>query len=239
MHTHHATSFQRSSGEGLTALALLTVTGLCMVTARGFFTGNWWLFTMLTWNLALAWFPLGIMLVLRDLVKARVANRWLSGLALAGWLVFLPNAPYIITDLFHIRSVGESLLWFDTLTLFLFALTGLLAGLYSTLLVHRYLNDGTQPALAWLVVLAAQGLSGFGIYLGRYGRWNSWDILTHPDSLLVAIGRAMRDPMVLKLTLTYGVTLACLYLAFYLYGLRSHVAARPMRYLFDNSALND
>ncbi|GAA4408404.1 hypothetical protein GCM10023187_30200 [Nibrella viscosa] len=232
-------SFQRSSGEGLTALALLTVTGLGMVTARGLITGNWWFFTMLTWNLALAWFPLGIMLVLRDLTKAQVANRWLVGSALAGWLVFLPNAPYIITDLFHIRSVGESLLWFDTLTLFLFALTGLLAGLYATLLVHRLLNDMTQPALAWLVVLTAQGLAGFGIYLGRYGRWNSWDVLTHPGSLLKAIGYAMRDPMVLTLTLTYGVTLACLYVAFYLYGLRTHATGRPMRHWFDNTPLHD
>lgn len=237
----HSSSFRHSSGQGLSALALLTVTGVCMVTVRGLITGNWWFFVMLTWNLALAVFPLGIMLILRDLIRAEVANRWVISVALAGWLAFLPNAPYIITDLFHIRSIGETLLWFDTLSLFLFALTGLLAGLYATLLAHRLLNDLTLPVFGWLLVLLAQGLSGFGIYLGRYGRWNSWDILTNPGSLVKAIGKAMIDPMALMLTLTYGFTLMCLYVAFYLYSLRAHAhtAGRPTRYLMDNRPLHD
>ena len=89
---------------------------------------------MLTWNLALAWFPLGIVLVLRDLrsvpgpASIRPSEPVATGAGLLLWLVFLPNAPYIITDLFHIKNVDSPLLWFDTMTLFLFALTGLLTG---------------------------------------------------------------------------------------------------------------
>ncbi len=204
-------------GHGLRALTLLTATGLLLVTARGLLTGNWWFFVMLIWNLTLAWFPLGVVLVLLDLRRARLAGQWVMAGALAVWLAFLPNAPYIITDLFHIKNIQESLLWFDTLTIFIFAMTGLLIGLYSTLLVHRIIDPMAGRPGAWLLMLACQLLSGFGIYLGRFGRWNSWELMTHPFRLFRAVGLAVRDPLALKLTLTYGFGLACLYVAFFVY----------------------
>lgn len=204
-------------GHGLRALTLLTVTGLLMVTARGILTSNWWFFVMLIWNLTLAWFPLGVVLVLLDLRRARLAGQWVMAGALAVWLAFLPNAPYIITDLFHIKNIQESLLWFDTLTIFIFAMTGLLIGLYSTLLVHRIIDPMAGRPVAWGLMLTCQLLSGFGIYLGRFGRWNSWELMTHPFRLFRAVGQAVRDPLALKLTLTYGFGLACLYAAFFVY----------------------
>ena len=204
-------------GKGLQALTLLTLTGLSLVAARGLLTGNWWFFIMLTWNLFLAWFPLGVVLVLRDLQTAGFHSRWLLGLGLAVWLAFLPNAPYIITDLYHIKNLDQPLLWFDTMSLFLFALTGLLTGLYSILIVHRMVRPLAGEWLAWLFIFSTQMLSGFGIYLGRFGRWNSWDVLTKPSSLMWAIARAYRDHLSLKLTLGYGFVLMTLYVAFYWY----------------------
>ena len=211
-------------GKDLIALAGLTAAGLSLVTARGLLTGNWWFFVMLTWNLFLAFFPLGVVLVLRDLRTTSVGDpssplrsRWLLGAGLAIWLAFLPNAPYIITDLFHIREVQPSLLWFDTITLFLFALTGLLAGLYSTLVVHRMLRPLAGAWPTWAVVLGSQVLAGFGIYLGRFGRWNSWDVLTKPVALLNALTTAPPDHLALNLTLAYGFVLAVLYVAFHWY----------------------
>lgn len=204
-------------GKGLIALAGLTIAGLSLVIARGLLTGNWWFFVMLTWNLFLAFFPLGVALVLRDLRAAGFGSRWLLGVGLAIWLAFLPNAPYIITDLFHIRDVSEPLLWFDTITLFLFAQTGLLAGLYSVLIVHRMLRPLAGSGLTWAMVVASQLLSGFGIYLGRFGRWNSWDILTKPSLLSRAIAQSYQDHLSLKLTLAYGFVLVVLYVAFHWY----------------------
>ena len=204
-------------GKGLIALAGLTVAGLSLVTARGLLTGNWWFFVMLTWNLFLAFFPLGVVLVLRDLRAAGFLNRWLLGAGLAMWLAFLPNAPYIITDLFHIREVQPSLLWFDTITLFLFALTGLLAGLYSTLVVHRMVRPLAGSWPTWALVLGSQVLAGFGIYLGRFGRWNSWDVLTKPVALIDALTTTAPDHLALNLTLAYGFVLTVLYVAFYWY----------------------
>lgn len=204
-------------GQGLRALTLLTVTGLLLVTARGLLTGNWWFLMMLAWNLTLAWFPLGVVLVLLDLRRAGLTHRWVMAGALALWLAFLPNAYYIITDLFHLQHVPAALVWFDTLAIFIFATTGLLLGLYSTSLVHRVIDPLAGRPLAWALILGCQVLSGFGIYLGRFGRWNSWHLMTHPFRLLRAVNQALHDPLALKLTLTYGFGLACLYVAFFVY----------------------
>ncbi|GAB4037538.1 DUF1361 domain-containing protein [Spirosoma gilvum] len=206
------------SGKGLRILTLLTAAGLSLVVARGILTGNWWFFIALTWNLALAWFPLGTVLTLRDLRTAGFRSRWLLAGGLTLWLAFLPNAPYIITDLFHIKGIDYPLLWFDTMALFVFALTGLLTGLYSILIVHRMLRPLTGHWLTWAFILASQLLSGFGIYLGRFGRWNSWDILARPSSLTKAIARAYQDHLSVKLTLSYGFVLVIFYIAFYWYA---------------------
>lgn len=205
-------------GKGLRALMLLTVAGLSLVTVRGLLTGNWWFFEMLSWNLFLAWFPLGVVLVLRDLRASRFRNRWLLIGGLLTWLVFFPNAPYIITDLSHIKNIDMPLIWFDTMTLFLFAFTGLLVGLYSILIVHRLIRPLVGGWKTWGLLVGSQFLSGFGIYLGRIGRWNSWDILTNPSSLIVAIAHAYHDHLSIKLTLAYGFVLIVLYVAFYWYA---------------------
>jgi uncharacterized membrane protein len=203
-----------SSGRGTTALAWLTAVGLVLVTSRGLLTGNWWFFVMLSWNVFLAWFPLGVQLVIRDLLQHRVIGRvgvW-AGLGL--WLLFMPNAPYIITDLFHIQSLDAPLLWFDTMTLFLFAMTGLLAGLYSSYLAHELLEQLTGRWSAWGLIAACQLLAGFGIYLGRWGRWNSWNLLSKPWTLGQAVWQSAHDPLAIKMTLVYGLVLLGMYGAF-------------------------
>ncbi|GAB3888324.1 DUF1361 domain-containing protein [Spirosoma agri] len=208
---------QPKTGKGLQAIAAMTAAGLCLVITRGLLTGNWWFFIMLTWNLFLAFFPLGVVLILRDLRRSGFLSRWLFGSCLAIWLAFLPNAPYIITDLYHIKNVDNPLLWFDTMTIFLFAQTGLLIGLYSILIVHRLVRPLIGAKLTWLVLLTGQLLSGFGIYLGRFGRWNSWDVLTNPLNLFSAIADATHNHLSIKLTLAYGFVLVVLYVAFWWY----------------------
>ncbi|MBC7572566.1 MAG: DUF1361 domain-containing protein [Spirosoma sp.] len=212
----------RQPGRGLRALALLAIAGLSLVVVRGLLTGNWWFFMMLTWNLVLAFFPLGVVLVLRDLRSAPDGKPWFQSRALLGsglllWLAFLPNAPYIITDLFHIQHVQANLLWFDTMTFFVFAQTGVVAGLYSVLIVHRLLRPLAGHWLSWGLVLGSQWLAGFGVYLGRFGRWNSWDVLAQPLALFNGLTKAALDPTGLKITLAYGFVLAVLYVAFYWY----------------------
>ncbi|NID12769.1 DUF1361 domain-containing protein [Fibrivirga algicola] len=211
-----------SRGKGLIALTLLTGTCFVLATARGLLTGNWWFFIFLVWNLFLAWFPLGVMLVLRDLRQSGILGRGprnglISWAMVGGWLLFMPNAPYIITDLFHLRMTDGNLVWFDTLMIFVGALSGLLAGLYSTLLAHRTIRSLAGPLSAWAFIMACQGLAGFGIYLGRYIRWNSWSIITQPMILTRSLWTSLHDPLAQKVVLTYGFGLATLYVAFYIY----------------------
>ncbi|MBO0932178.1 DUF1361 domain-containing protein [Fibrella aquatilis] len=223
-----------SQGEGLRALALLTAVCLLFAVGRGLFTGVWWYLIMGAWNLFLALFPLGIMLVLRDLRSAPgllTGNRLklVTYSALALWLLFMPNAPYIITDLFHLRHTDNTYIYYDTLLIFVGALTGLLAGLYSTLLAHRLLNTLTNGVTAWGLVLACQALAGFGIFLGRFGRWNSWHLVSKPIVLSRALWDALGDPVAQKVTLTYGFGLAVLYVAFWLFT-ESRVSTRSATY---------
>jgi uncharacterized membrane protein len=201
-------------GRGVQVLLLLTVACLSMTVLRGVLTHNWWFFIMLSWNLFLAWFPLGVVLVLRDLTQTQPLPNWLMAVFLGIWLVFVPNAPYVITDLFHIRNLGERLLGYDTLMLFLAAITGLGCGLYSLLLVHRLLRPRLGSRLTWTLLLAVQPLIGFGLYLGRYVRLNSWNLVNHPLRLTASVWGALHEPMALEMTVSYGFGLGVLYVAF-------------------------
>jgi uncharacterized membrane protein len=208
----------RSGQRGVQALALLTATCLLLAALRWLLTDNKWFMVMLTWNLTLAWFPLGVVLVLRDLRRSMPLPGWVTAGFLAVWLVFLPNAPYLITDLFHLRELNnDRFLGYDTLTLFLAALSGLLCGLYSLLLAHRLLTARLGPWGGWAVVAACQPLTGFGIYLGRYGRLNSWHVLNHPGRLVWNVWQGLHERLAFETTLSYGFGLAVLYGAFYLY----------------------
>ncbi|WP_128546408.1 DUF1361 domain-containing protein [Larkinella soli] len=198
------------SGEGLRMLVLLTLTSLVMVMARQ----DFWFIIMLTWNLFLAWVPLVIALFLRAATRHRLLPDWTLWPGLAIWLLFLPNSPYIITDLFHVREVAEHTVWFDTMMLFMCALTGLLTGLYSLLVVHRLLNARIGRRQAWAAMVGCLLLTSFGIYLGRFVRLNSWDLFMDPLDLTRLVGRSLMNPFALKLTLSYTFALVTLYLGF-------------------------
>ena len=135
-------------------------------------------FLFLIWNLFLAWVPYVLSLLL-----SKLPTRWLAVPLLAVWLVFLPNAPYLITDLLHVNYRNGVPLWYDVMMIFSFAWTGLMLFFLSLLDVQAYLekNIGQRPAIGiiWVVI----GLCAFGVYMGRYQRWNSWDLLLDPYQL--------------------------------------------------------
>lgn len=149
-------------------------------------------FFFLSWNLALAAIPL--VFALTALALSRV--RWVcASLAmLLPWLLFLPNAPYILTDLMHLKARAPIPLWYDLVMLMSFALTGLLLGYFSMICTERVLLTVFKRP----VVIAFHGivlfLCGFGIYLGRFLRWNSWEIATRPRSFLYVVGDRFLDP---------------------------------------------
>jgi uncharacterized membrane protein len=190
-------------------------------------------FRFLVWNLILAWVPLILALVVYDGYRRSGTLLWLSP-ALALWLIFLPNAPYIVTDFVHLSASSRAPLWFDGVELSAFAWTGMLLGFVSLYLVHAVLRHRVGAPGAWCAVLCVLALASAGVYLGRVKRWNSWDLLTQPGTKLAEVQGHLADPGSLArafgATVVVTVLLAAAYLVFYvLMGARIQPRPAPRR----------
>jgi len=145
----------------------------------------------LVWNLFLAWLPLVFALLATQ--QFTPGGHWSDRrfLALAGaWLLFFPNAPYIFTDLVHVLGVWRHGFWTELMLVLLCALTGFLAGFLSLQLMHGLVVRAWGRWAGWGFVAAVSGLSAFGVYLGRFLRLNSWNVLTHPLHVVESTGLA-------------------------------------------------
>ncbi len=135
----------------------------------------------LVWNLFLAWLPALGAFAAYNLKHLPSRLRWLPIIGFSVlWLLFLPNAAYLITDIIHLRSQPPVPLWYDLITLVSFAWTGSFLGLVSLLLMQELVRQTAGRAASWLFVLGVMVLNGFGVYFGRFLRWNSWDALFRP-----------------------------------------------------------
>jgi uncharacterized membrane protein len=177
----------------LTALCLVAASALCvaMLELEIHRTHNTY-FSFLSWNLFLAWVPLAA--AVSAFVSARRGFDALVLPLLGMWLLFFPNAPYMVTDLIHLRSDAPAPLWYDALMLSAFAATGLMLGFASLHLVHAIARTRRGPVFGWLVVICALGLGSFGVVLGRFARFNSWDVLSRPYRLLDVVAAGVSNP---------------------------------------------
>ena len=169
-------------------------------------------YDFLMWNLILAWIPLILAWILYVRTPKGLAWSWPNFGIFAVWLLFLPNAFYLITDFIHLRRNSQVDIVFDVILFGTYTFCGVILGLTSLYLVHirtikRFGAIGHYlPAVVLL-------LCGFAIYLGRYLRWNSWDIITNPFGLLFDVSSSVIDPV--NHPLTFATTL----LFFGLFGL--------------------
>lgn len=147
-------------------------------------------FFFLLWNLFLAWIPYLAALKVEQIQRAG-SRRIFVWLWLPVWLVFLPNAPYIITDFVHFRHLPPVPFWYDLTLFFTAASLGLILGLLSIYEVHVVLKRWFSRTFSAAIIIVAIGLSGFGVWLGRFQRWNSWDLVTRPDALLSDIAQTV------------------------------------------------
>ena len=177
---------------------------------------NSFLFAFLTWNVFLASIPFAASLAFEMLDRFRRV-RPLQWVSFAVWLLFLPNAPYIITDFIHLRARPPVPLWFDVLLLISCAGTGLLLGYGSVMIVQRAIARRRGVRLGWVVACLSILLSAFGIYLGRFVRFNSWEVFTDPMPLFSDIGHRLMNPFqhprTFAVTILYGVALMLGYVA--------------------------
>jgi len=158
---------------GLTTLPVLLMAG------RVAYTGSL-THTHMVWNLLLAWLPVAFAYLA---LRPQATPRPLRLVFCLAWLLFLPNAPYLVTDMIHLPYGGGIPILYDVVLLFSAALCGLALGLVSLRWMQAAISErlGTWPGR--LFGLAALGMAGFGIYLGRYLRWSSWDVVLKPLAL--------------------------------------------------------
>lgn len=172
-------------------------------------------FLFLIWNLFLAWIPylLGKLLRISDQFSFRKILIPIVGLL---WLLFFPNAPYILTDLFHLKLRAPVPLWYDLIMILSFAWTGLLLGIVALLELQKWIQQKAGKAYSLALVLVLIPLTSLGIFLGRYLRWNSWEVFTEPEMLLLDLFKLLGTPTVAMTVLLFTISFSILLFLFYI-----------------------
>jgi len=196
---------------------MLLSTGL----ACGLFAGRVYLsrgatYSFLVWNLFLAWIPYASSLWAAWLHRTHPNRWWLLALPGTVWLIFFPNAPYILTDFLHLQMRWAVPMWYDTIMIVAFSWTGLFLGIFSLRAMQSLVRAFLGRAISWLFVLGTLVASSLGIYIGRFLRWNSWDLILHPLSIWDEVAVRLANPLVYRQTFGVTVLFAAFLLVCYL-----------------------
>lgn len=162
---------------------------VCLLLTRLVITHSAFYF-FLVWNIFLAYLPLALTGYVIDRPQLLEKNIYFWPLFFT-WLIFLPNAPYIITDFIHLKRESNVPVWFDVLLLISFSLSGLLFGIKSMKHMFYILAIRFNYLAVWVFMFIISLLTGFGIYLGRFLRYNSWDILHRPLEIIESVFRGL------------------------------------------------
>jgi len=207
--------YRRERAVPMAALTFASITCLSLVGARILWTGQP-KYIFLAWNLFLALLPLLFALLAVDVDDSR-PHRRLRLLGLSGaWLLFFPNAPYIFTDIIHLATSLHSHFWVDLSLVLITALTGLVSGFLSLFMMQSLVARSRGAVASWLFVAIVAGLSGFGIYVGRFLRFNSWDVITQPVALAKGIGTWVANPFTHPTAFAFPVLFATFLFVSYL-----------------------
>ncbi len=206
-------------------LLAMSVFGCLLLSMRIILTEDFY-FLFLPWNLFLAWLPF--------LLSSRIYKNGIEGKSQLKilplwilWFLFYPNAPYIITDLVHLGSNKGFPGWYDSLLVFSFALTGLLVGLASLYQIHRVIENFFGRRTGWIFIVSMLLATGFGIYIGRILRWNSWDLFVHTIPLMADVRNHFFSSTAMGVTFLFSAFTGIAYL--FLFFLM-HVPAKKMKF---------
>lgn len=147
-------------------------------------------------------------------------------------LLFLPNAPYILTDLFHLTKNLLAPMWFDLILILSFSLLGLYFFVITLERILDILKNQVKPTQLNLLKLLIFMSNGYGIYLGRYLRFNSWDILSHPDDLVFqmfySVFNSENYKETLGVTFTFTIFLYLVYETYESFGRRGEAKTNEL-----------
>ena len=144
-------------------------------------------------NLLLAWIPLLLSLVLRRFDGQAGWKRGLFVFTGLVWFCFFPNSFYIVTDLVHLERVGELPFWFNMMVVTSFAFAGAFLGCLALYLLHLAVRERFGVRIGWVFAIVMLALGSLGIYVGRFLRWNSWEVFTRPWGLLDDVSELVAD----------------------------------------------
>lgn len=161
-------------------LFLLITYALLILSTRIFITKSIFM-GFLVWNLFLAIVPYITILLIK---KNNSIWTFKTFAIIFIWLAFLPNSFYIITDLVHLTKSGKSIIWLDIPMLCLFSHIGFILGLESIFRFEKIILKNASAVLKKSLIMMLSLLCGFGIYIGRILRFNSWDIMQQPIRLI-------------------------------------------------------
>ena len=184
-------------------LLLILMAGFCFsLSIFRYYISETKVFFFLNWNLFLAWIPF---IISSFLLIFKIKSKLSLIVAVAVWIVFFPNSPYILTDLFHLKTRNSVPIWYDLVVILSYAWTGLFCGFVSLLDIEKLLSSYFKRSTINFITASFLFLTSFGVYLGRFLRWNSWDVLSNPFGLFNDILVRIIYPM--EYTKTWGVTI--------------------------------
>ncbi len=174
-------------------------------------------YSFLVFNLGLAWIPFVAAVVAYAASRKRITFFLIMPVCTLVWIAFFPNAPYLLTDFQHLAATdANSALWFDVIIMVWFAWTGLLLGITSLYLMQEIVTRASSPAAGWIFAIGATILSSIGVYLGRFLRWNSWDLLKDPLPIAKDMYGIVRHPISNLPTYVFTILFTLLFLFIYL-----------------------
>lgn len=145
----------------------------------------------MVWNLYLAAVPTVLALVLFRRPARLGVGWWMTFVV---WLLFLPNAPYVLTDVVHMgadlrRARSDDHIYLVLATYAVFAAAGLASYVVSMQLFRRFLHRVAPRRAVAAILVTVHGLCVIAMYLGRVVRLNSWDVLVEPGRVLESVLR--------------------------------------------------
>lgn len=176
-------------------LLLSSGLALSIFLVRVLISGSYLVYANLVWNLILAWIPYLFSMLVAVLHQSLPKQWWWLIIPGLIWLVFFPNAPYLVTDFLHLEQRPYIPIWYDILLLASFSWTGIFLAITSLRTIQAAVKDYLGLFASWIFAGFTLVLSGLGIYLGRFERWNTWDLLFHPKSILADIARRVVNPL--------------------------------------------
>ncbi len=144
----------------------------------------------IAWNLFLAFIPLLLSFYLFR--RSSLKRNWTWWTVLAMYAAFLPNAPYVLTDVVHLIAAAWAIpsVWIITLFYIPLHVGAMIVGFeaYVVSLINQsaYLRRSGLKRYIIPLEWATHVLCAFGIYLGRFRRLNSWDIIRAPQDIILA-----------------------------------------------------